>query len=123
MTTKEVAEHLVALCREGKVETAQKQLYADDAINIEPYGTETFPQETKGLDAIIAKGRKFGGMIEEVHAMSLSDPLIAGSWFACAMHLDVTVKGKGRMQMDELCIYEVKDGKIISERFTARLDV
>jgi hypothetical protein len=27
------------------------------------------------------------------------------------------MKGQGRMQMAELCVYEVKDGKIVSEQF------
>jgi hypothetical protein len=123
MTTKEIADRLVALCREGKVEIAQNELYAEDAINIEPYGTPTFPQETRGRAALIEKGHKFTAMIEQVHAVSISDPLVAGDSFACAMQLDVTVRGHGRMSMDELCIYEVKDGKVISERFTSRLPV
>lgn len=123
MTTKEIAQRLVALCREGKVETAQRELYADDAINVEPYGTPTFPQETKGLRAIIEKGHKFGALIEQVHAIAISDPLVAASSFACAMQLDVTVRGHGRMILDELCVYVVKDGKIVSEQFTSRLPV
>jgi hypothetical protein len=123
MATKEIAERLVALCREGKVETAQKELYAAEAINIEPYGTPTFPRETKGLTAIIEKGHKFGAMIEQVHSICISDPLVAGNSFACAMQLELTIKGHGRMSVDELCIYEVKDGKIVSERFTSRFHV
>lgn len=123
MTTKEIAERLVALCRQGTVETAQRELYAADAINIEPYATDMFPKETKGLDAIIEKGRKFGAMIEEFHAMSVSDPLVAGNAFACAMQFDVTLRGHGRMSLDELCLYQVKDGKIISEQFTSRFPV
>jgi hypothetical protein len=123
MTTKEVAERLVALCREGKVEIAQRELYADDAINIEPYGTPAFPKETKGLNAIIEKGHKFTAVIEQVHSLSISDPLVAGSSFACAMQLDATITGQGRMSLNELCIYEVKDGRIISEQFTSRLHV
>jgi hypothetical protein len=31
--------------------------------------------------------------------------------------MDVTMKGQGRMQMTELCVYVVKDGKIVSEQF------
>jgi hypothetical protein len=123
MTTKEIAERLVALCRAGKVEIAHQELYAQDAINIEPYGTPDFPKETKGLGALIEKAHKLTGMIEQVHAISISDPLVAGRSFAYAMQLDVTIRGRGRMTMDELCIYEVKEGKIISERFTSRLDV
>ncbi len=123
MTTKEIAERLVALCRQGNFETAQKELYATDAVNIEPYGTAEFPKETKGLPAILEKGRKFSGLIEQVHSLSVSDPLLSGSAFACAMLLDVTVKGHGRMILDELCIYQVKDGKIVSEQFTSRFPV
>jgi hypothetical protein len=123
MTTQEIAERLVALCRQGNFETAQKELYAADAINIEPYGTEAFAQETKGLPAILEKGQKFGALIEQVHSVAVSDPLVAGSSFACAMQLDLTIKGHGRLSLNELCIYEVKDGKIISERFTSRFPV
>jgi hypothetical protein len=123
MTTQEIAERLVALCRQGEFETAQKELYATDAFSIEPYGTPAFAKETKGLSALIEKGHKFGAMIEQVHSISVSDPLVAGSSFACAMQLDVTIMGHGRMNMNELCIYEVKDGKIISEQFTSRFHV
>lgn len=123
MTTTEIAERLVALCRQGNVEGAQRELYAENAINIEPYGTALFPRETKGLPAIIEKGRKFGALIEQVHSMSISNPLVAGASFACAMHLDLTIKGQGRLSVDELGIYEVKDGRIISEQFTSRFNV
>lgn len=123
MTTKEIAERLVALCRGGNFETAQQELYAADAVNIEPYGTATFAKETKGLDAILEKGRRFASMIEQVHSLSVSEPLVAGNSFVCAMQLDLTIKGHGRMSLNELCIYEVKDGKIVSEQFTSRFDV
>jgi hypothetical protein len=123
MTTKEIAERLVALCRQGNFETAQKELYAEDAINIEPYGTPAFAKETRGLKAILEKGQKFAAMIEQVHGLVVSEPLVAGSSFACAMQLDLTIKGHGRMTLDELCIYEVKDGKIVSEQFTSRFHV
>jgi hypothetical protein len=123
MTINEVAERLVALCRQGKFEDAHNELFAMDAISIEPYGTSEFARETKGLNAILEKGQRFGAMIEQVHSLVISDPLLAGSSFACAMHLDVTIKGHGRTSMHELCIYQVKDGKIISEQFTSRFDV
>ena len=34
-----------------------------------------------------------------------------------AMGMDVTMKGMGRQKMDELAVYEVKDGKIVKEQF------
>jgi limonene-1,2-epoxide hydrolase len=33
------------------------------------------------------------------------------------MGMDVTIKGQGRMKMDEVAVYEVKDGKIVLEHF------
>lgn len=123
MTTQDVADRLVALCREGKIEEAQRELYADNAINIEPFGTAAFPERTQGLDAIIEKGHRFGALIEQVHAMTFSEPLVAGQAFACAMKLDLTIKGRGRMSVEELGIYQVEDGKIVSERFTSRFDL
>jgi len=31
--------------------------------------------------------------------------------------MDVTMKGQGRQKLEEMCVYEVKDGKIASEHF------
>jgi hypothetical protein len=123
MTTKEIAERLVALCRQGQFENAQKELFAPDVISVEPYATPTFAKETKGLNALLEKGRKFTALIEQVHALSISDPLLAGDAFACAMQLELTLKGHGRIKLDELCIYEVKNGKVVSEQFTSRFPV
>jgi len=117
MTTKQIAERLVSLCREARWEAAQTELFAADAISIEPYASPEFQKETKGLPAIIEKGHKFSAMIEAAHTLEVSDPAVAGNSFACTMHMDVTMKGKGRMDMTELCVYEVKDGKIVSEQF------
>jgi hypothetical protein len=117
MKIEETAQRLVTLCREKKWEAAQKELYAADAISIEPHATPGFEKETRGLPAIIEKGRKFDAGIETMHALSVSDPLVAGSSFACTMKLDATFKGQGRMNMTELCVYDVKDDKIISEQF------
>lgn len=117
MTTKEIADRLVAHCRKGQWAAAQNELYAEDAVSIEPEASPAFPQETRGRAAIIEKGRKFDAMVETLHALTVSEPVVASSSFACTMGMDVTMKGQGRMQMTELCVYDVKDGKIISEQF------
>jgi hypothetical protein len=117
MTTKEIASRLAELCRKGAFETAQKELFDNDAISIEPYATPAFEKETKGLSAIIEKGHKFDSMVQEMHNLEVSEPLVAGNSFALSMRLDVTMKGQPRMDMTELCVYKVKDGKVISEEF------
>lgn len=117
MTTQQIAERLVALCRQAKWEEAQRELYANDVLSVEPYATPAFEKETRGLEAIVEKGHKFNAMIETVHALEVSNPVVAGSSFACSMRLDVTMKGQGRMNMTELCVYDVKDGKVVKEEF------
>ncbi len=118
MTTKEIANRLIELCRKRDFETAQKELFADDALSIEPYATPNFQKEIKGLQAIIEKGKKFEMMVEKMHGMTFSDPLIAGNSIAFVLNMDVTMKGMERTTWTELCVYVVKDGKIISEQFS-----
>lgn len=117
MTTHEIAARLVVLCRQGQFETAQKELFSKDAVSIEPYATPAFEKETKGLDAILEKGHKFDAMVEKMHHVEMSEPLIATNSFAATLHMDATMKERGHMDMTELCVYEVKDGKITKESF------
>ncbi|HET7537236.1 MAG TPA: SnoaL-like domain-containing protein, partial [Candidatus Didemnitutus sp.] len=114
MNTQDIANKLVAFCKEAKWEAAQKELFANDAVSIEPYASPAFAKETKGLAAIIEKGHKFDSMVEKIHSLTVSPPLVSKNSFAVVMTMDVTMKGEGHMDMKELCVYEVKDGKIIS---------
>jgi hypothetical protein len=117
MSTQEIATRLAELCKKGEWETAQKELFAEDAISIEPYATPAFEKEVKGLPAIIEKGHKFEEMVETTHGLTVSEPLIAASSIAFTLSMDITMKGRKRETMGELCVYQVKDGKIISEQF------
>ena len=67
--------------------------------------------------AHILQGEAWEGMVEEVHSMTVSEPQVAGNAFSLVMDMDMTMKQGGRHQMKELCVYETKDGKVISERF------
>ena len=117
MTTKEIADKLVAYCRKADWEGAHKNLYATQAKSIEPYETPEFQKVTEGIDRNRDKGKKFDAMTEKIHGIEVSDPLIAGNSIAFTMEMDMTMKGKGRMKSPELCVYQVKEGKIVSEEF------
>lgn len=117
MTTPEISARLVELCSQGEFETALKELYSNDAISIEPEASPEFAKETKGLDQIIKKGEKFAHMTEEIHNVIISNPLVTGNIIAFVLTMDLTMKGKKRMTISELCVYHVKDSKIISEQF------
>lgn len=116
MTTQQVADRLVALCRAGKYEQAQRELYSGDANSIEPASAPGM-QSVKGLDAIIEKGNQFQNMIQEVHGGSVSDALVAGNTIAVTIGMDVTFKDGNRMNMDEMAVYTVQDGKVVQEQF------
>lgn len=117
MTTSEIADRLAALCRKGDFETAQNELFAENAVSIEPEASPAFAKEIKGLQAIKEKGKKWNEMVKETHEISVSDPLIAANSFTFTMRMNVTMKEGGQMDITELCVYLVKDGKIVAEQF------
>ncbi len=117
MTTEQIAIRLKELCDQGKFEHALKELFSSDAVSIEPNETPDFARETKGIEAILAKGKKWNEMVTQQHLFKISEPLIANDSFALIMHIDVTTKGRGRMNHTELCVYKVSGGKIVSEEF------
>ncbi len=117
MQTQDIANRLVQHCRKGDFESAQKELFSEDAMSIEPHATPAFEKETKGMRAIKEKGEKWNSMVKEMNGITVSDPLTSTNSFACTMRMNVTMKEGGPMDMSELCVYQVKDGKIISEQF------
>jgi ketosteroid isomerase-like protein len=116
MTTKDVANRLYELFKENKWMEAQQELFSNDAESIEPKDSPGL-QSVKGIDAIRKKGEDFNNMVEEVHGGWVSEPLVAGKYITVAMGMDCTYKGMGRQKMDEIAVYEVKDGKIVKEQF------
>lgn len=117
MKTAALAKKLVAYCRKAKWEGAHRALYAPNAVSIEPYATPNFPKVTKGRAKIIKKGHTFVAMVEKMHSLKVSAPIVTEGAFACTITMDVTMKGMGRMKMAEVCVYQVKNGKIVSEQF------
>ena len=116
MTTQEVADRLYELFEEGKWQEAQEELFSEDAKSIEPPNSPGLVS-VEGLDNIKKKGEMFNGMVEEMHGGYTGKPIVAGNYIAFAMGMDATMKGAGRMKMDEIALYEVKDGKIVKEQF------
>ena len=115
MNTPEVAQRLVELCRQGAYHTAQSELYAADAVSIEPEGAQT--TNGHGLEAILAKGKAFAETFE-VHGGTVSEPVVAGAFFSVAITADVTPRAGGpRFTMEEIAVYEVRAGKIVREQF------
>jgi len=116
MTTQEVANRFHELSQSGQWDKIQDELFAENAASIEPPQSQGM-QSVEGLAGIKEKGKKFGEMLEEMHGGYTSTPLVGGKFFSVAMGMDCTMKGMGRQKMDEIAVYEVKDGKIVKEQF------
>jgi ketosteroid isomerase-like protein len=116
MTTQQVANRYSELVKQNDWMAIQAELFSDDAESIEPPHAVGM-QNAKGKEAIKKKGEEFGSSVEEMHGGYCSEPVVGGNYFAVAMGMDVTMKGMGRMKMDEIAVYEVRDGKITKEQF------
>jgi limonene-1,2-epoxide hydrolase len=115
MTTQEVANRFYELALEGKFDEIQDELYDENVRSVEPAHSQW--QNVEGIDKIKEKGQQWQAMTEEMHGGYTNLPQIAGNFFVCTMGMDVTIKGQPRMQMDEVAVYEVRDGKIVLEHF------
>ena len=118
MTTQEVADKFYAMGEANQWDKIQDELYADEAESIEPANAEMAGLKyAKGRAALKEKSAQFNSMIEQMFGGFCSKPVVGGNYFSVAMGMDVKFKGMDRMNMDEVCVYEVKDGKIVKEEF------
>lgn len=118
MSTQEVADRFYELTKQNEWTSILEELYAGNARSLEPSAAASMGMtNAEGLDAIRRKGEAFNSMVEEMHSGYCSEPVVGGNFFSVAMGMDITMKGAGRMNLDEIAVYEVQDGKIVLEQF------
>lgn len=117
MNTLEIARKLVELCQQGKNLEALDTLYAADVVSVEAVAMPDGQQEMRGLVAV--KGKNEWWLANhEVHSASVTGPWPHGDRFVVGFQFDVTNKPSGkRMNMDEVGLYTVQNGKIVREEF------
>lgn len=115
-TIHEVAARFNELAQQEKWFQIQDELFADDVRSIEPSHSPWF-KNAEGKTAIRKKGEDWIKRIEAVHSTHTTEPVVGGHHFAVGREADITVQGLGRIQINQVMLYEVKDGKIISEQF------
>ena len=114
MTTQEIAQDLVALCRAGKYAEAGEKHWADDVLSIEAAGENP---EQRGKSAARGKHDHWESA-NDVHDAQVGDPWVNGDQFVVRFTIDQTQKATGqRMILDEVGLYTVRNGKIVEERF------
>ncbi|GAA4242863.1 nuclear transport factor 2 family protein [Winogradskyella psychrotolerans] len=115
MNTWGVAKKWKEMCEKGKNLECINELYAENVVSKEMPG---MPGEVvTGKQNVWNKSKEWIDSVENIHASSISNPLVAGNFFTAKMDFDCTFKEGGRQKMEEVCVYEVKDGKITSEQY------
>ncbi len=116
MTTQEVAARFQELAQQEKWFDIQDELFSDNVRSVEPANSPYFKNE-EGKTLVRKKGEDWVSRVKEVHKLATSQPVVAGNHFAVARETDIMVEGIGRVHINEIMLYEVKDGQIILEQF------
>jgi len=116
MTTQEVAARFNELAQQEKWFEIQDEFFAENVRSIDPSNSPYFGY-AEGKAAVRKKGEDFVNRIEAAHRLYTSEPIVTGNHFAVAREKDFTVKGHGRIQINQIMLYEVKDGQIVLEQF------
>ena len=118
MTTMEIAQKMIALCKQGKNAEALDTLFAADMVSVEAgTGPDGGEREARGLAAVKAKGEWWVNN-HEIHSANITGPWPHDDRFIVGFQYDITNKPSGmRMKLDEVGLYTVLNGKIVREEF------
>jgi len=116
LTTQDVAARFDELARQEKWFEIQDELFADNVRSVEPPGSPYF-KNAEGKSPVRKKGENWVAKVKAVHELSTTRPIVAGNHFAVGRMVDITVESFGRVKIDEIILYEVKDGQIMLEQF------
>ncbi len=114
----EIGTKFVALAKEDKDSAILDQLYADNIVSIEGQGSDEMPARMEGMEAIRGKHAWWFGN-HEIHSTTAVGPFVGNrdDQFIVQFSMDVTPKGGERMQMTEVGVFTVKNGKVVQEEF------
>jgi hypothetical protein len=116
MTTTEVAGRFNEPAQQEKWFDIQDELFSDDATSTDPEHSPWFGY-AEGKAAVRKKGEDVVKEIIGVNRLYTTEPLVWGNHFAVGRQQDCAHKTFGRMHISQIMLYEVRDGKIISEQF------
>ncbi|RAJ76665.1 hypothetical protein CLV59_108185 [Chitinophaga dinghuensis] len=116
LTTQEVAARFHELAQQEKWFEIQEEFFAENVKSVDPPDSP-YLGYAEGKAAVRKKGEDLVQRVTAVHRAYTSEPLVTGNHFVVARELDITVDPHGRIQFNEIMLYEVKDGQIILEQF------
>lgn len=116
LTTQEVAARFDELARQEMWFEIQDELFAENVRSVDPQDSPYFGY-AEGKPAVRKKGEDWVRKVQAVHETYTTHPVIGGNHFTVGRGFDITVEGFGRVKIEEIMLYEVKDGKIVLEQF------
>lgn len=111
-----LANRFHELAQQEKWFEIQDAFFSEHVQSIDPADSPYF-KNAQGKAAVRKKGEEFVKRIEAVHKASTSAPVVSGNHFAVGREMDITVQGLGRIQLNEIMLYKVEGGQIVSEQF------
>ena len=121
MSTEEVAKKVVELTRKQAWKEALDTLYDKDIVSVEARTMDGSSPETRGIEGVRGK-TDWWTQNMQVHSAKVSGPFVAHDRFVVQYDIDVIDKNsKNRMQLSEVGVYTVKNGKIVREEFLPRV--
>ncbi len=116
-STADIARKLVAHCEAQTEAQGLQELYHPEAVSVEAMGPPGMDLEMKGVEAIQGKHDWWNSNFD-VHGVQIDGPYVNGDSFSVIFEIDATDKSLDqRMQMKEVALYHVADGKIVREEF------
>ena len=120
MNTEEVANKVVELVRKQAWKEALDALYDKDIVSVEARTMDGSSPETRGIDGVRGKTDWWVENMQ-VHSFKTNGPFVAHDRFVVQYDADVTdKKSNKRMQLSEVGVYTVRNGKIVREEFLPR---
>lgn len=117
MTTQEVANRYYELIQQHQYARIQDELYAPNAISIEPENDTNLPLRVEGIEALRQKEGLFFSQVDQMYGGQMSEPIVSNFFFSQMTEMDVKMKGKERKLKGQIGVFEVCDGKIVKEQF------
>jgi len=112
-TIAEIANRLASLCNEQEFIEAYTELFSENAVSIVPNNNN---EPITGLYNLIEYERQFLAKVD-IHDIKVSDAIFAGSYFSLVFSMHFTLKGQVPKMVEEICVYKVEKGKIVSQQF------
>jgi len=112
-TVTSISENLIELLKKQEFIKDYEELFSQEAESIDPLHSAL--PSLKGLTGLIEREKAFLTRAK-VNRVDVSEAIHAGAYFTFKLSMNFSIEGKEH-HLDELCVYKVGQGKIISQQF------